>query len=731
VLLIGLFLLQSTATAVADTNSVYSTLPLQQFITEAARSNRVPPLELKGYTAHVESELALILRDSLGRELVGQLEQLAARAEWDRGGRYELHVVGFRAQSAGAPYSALSWTRMYTVPTLYGSRLVLGVNDGVTYDRRDSSFFKKRVERDRKDGLDTLRAIHPLAVDREKYYEYTGGDTVATLYSNGRAIRIVRVHVKPVRRPRSNFVAYVGELDFDADRHQLVRMRGRLVQISMPRRGLVATTTGAMAAAYLEFENAEVNGKYWLPTYQRSEFQAQMALLGDTRPIYRVVSRFSNFSLRTDTVVTLSEMDSVPPRLRSKLTFASKDSVSQFGKWDATLGSASGQVDGDDFDDLAPDRWKPTGKPRVDYWPKHFDEVVRYNRVEGMFTGVGGQVRFRDAMPGLSAHGSIGAAWEEQTFRGSATLALSRGHWIQSLRAERTLENTNDFRQSLDNGLGIGPLIGGVDDNDYLDRRVAAYSVSRIIKNVDKAVLGVEVAYVEDRNEVSRLKNGVFGSTAFRPNRNAMPGRYTRAIATLEFHPSVNGESLSPGVGALFRYQVASGDLNWQQLDARLAMRQYWRGLVLTSAVSGGAVFGSVLPPQAMYEMGGAMDLPSYSYKEFGGDRAALGSGLIAYYFPIWRTPWRIGPITIPGLSPGIGSGVSGGWAEASSPAARAALLALGGDGITPLSRPTGKIRGTMDYRFTLLSGALGVGIARAIDHPDRWKPYFGFGLNF
>src|ERR1051325_7719618 len=132
VLLIGLFLLQSTATAVADTNSVYSTLPLQQFITEAARSNRVPPLELKGYTAHVESELALILRDSLGRELVGQLEQLAARAEWDRGGRYELHVVGFRAQSAGAPYSALSWTRMYTVPTLYGSRLVLGVNDGVT-----------------------------------------------------------------------------------------------------------------------------------------------------------------------------------------------------------------------------------------------------------------------------------------------------------------------------------------------------------------------------------------------------------------------------------------------------------------------------------------------------------------------------------------------------------------------------------------------------------------------
>ena len=720
-----------------DTNrdSAYATPALRQFVTRAALSNRAAPRELLGYTAKVESELALILRDSLGREIVGQIEQLAARAEWDRDGRYELHVVGFRSQSAGAPYSALTWTRMYTVPTLYGNRLVLGMNDGISYTRRDTNAFRKRLEADRKAGRDSLRTIHPLAEDRERFYEYTGGDTVATLYSNGRAIRIVRVHVVPKRRPTSNFFAYNGELDFDADRHQLIRMRGRLVQVTAANPGVLLKGTGAIAVAYMEFENAEVNGKYWLPTSQRSEFQAQLGILGDTRPIYRIVSRFRDFSLRTDTVVTLGEMDSTPPppsvRLRSKLTFASKDSVSKYGQWQENIGSASGAVGSGDFDDLAPDVWKPTGKPRVDYWPKRFEDVLRYNRVEGMFTGVASQVRFRDAMPGLTARVSAGWAWEERTVRGVGALTLARGHWIQTLRAERALANTNDFMSVFESGLGIGPLFGGIDDNDYVDRWIGAYSVSRILKNVDRAIFTNEIAYIGDRREPSRLQNGVFGSLPFRPNRGAFSGNYVRGTSTLEFHSSVNAESLSPGIGALLRYEIASGDLDWQRAEAHVTLRNYWRGLLLASSLKAGAVTGAVIPPQTLFEMGGYADLPSYRYKEFGGDRAALGYGLIAYYFPVLRTPMRIGPITIPGISPGIGAGVSGGWTEASSPAARAALLALGGDGITPLSRPTDGVRGTADFRFTLLSGALGAGVARAIDHPDRWKPYFGFGLAF
>lgn len=73
-------------------DSVYATPALRTFISKAAVENRAPPLSLAGYNVTVESELALRLRDSLGREAVGQLEQLAARAEWERNGRYDLYV---------------------------------------------------------------------------------------------------------------------------------------------------------------------------------------------------------------------------------------------------------------------------------------------------------------------------------------------------------------------------------------------------------------------------------------------------------------------------------------------------------------------------------------------------------------------------------------------------------------------------------------------------------------
>ena len=706
-------------------DSTYSTPALRDFISRAAVQNRAPPPSLTGYSAKVETELAFILRDSLGREIVGQIEQLAARADWERSGLYELHVVGFRSQSLGAPYSALTFTRMYTVPTLYGNRLVIGMNDGIARTKADTIASRKRLQRDTAAGRDPFRAIHPLAADRDAYYRFSGGDTVATIYSRDRAIRLLRVEVTTVKQPTSNFAAFVGELDFDADRHQLVRMRGRLESVTTQKDPLFVRSTGAVAIAFMEFENAEINGQYWLPSYQRSEFQAQMGILGDVRPIYRIVSRFRNYRTEAngDTVAELSAMDSMP-RTQAKLTFASRDSVSRYGEWQENLGIASGRVGSDDFVDLAPDVWKTTGKARFDYWPRRLEDVARYNRVEGMFTGVSGMVRFRDQFPGLVTRGYVGFAWEEQTLRGALSASLSRGRWIHGARVERTLASTNDFLTVLDNGLSIGPLFSGIDDNDYVDRWTGAVSVTRVIRDIDRAILTTEGAFVRDFPERARLKNGLMGSIPYRPNRPAMRGDYGRSTTTLEWHPKVTGEALSPGLGARLTYEVAAGDLDWQRVEARLAMRRYWRGIVFASRIDGGALFATTLPPQIMYELGGGYDLPSYSYKEFGGDRAALGRGIAAYHFPFFRSPLRLGGLVLPGISPGIGTGVQAGWSEASSPAAQSALQLLG-------SVPTQGIRATADVRLTLLSGAIGAGFARPIDEPGKWKPFFVWGASF
>ena len=714
---------------VAD--STHAASALRDLISRAAAENRAPAPELAGYSATVETELALILRDSIGREIVGQLEQLAALATWQRANNeYELHVVGFRSQSLGAPYSALTFTRMYTVPTLYGNRLVIGMNDGLPRQPVDTAAVRRAIQRDSAEGRERYRAIHPLAADRDRYYRFTGGDTVATLYYSNRRIPIMRVFVAPVRRPESNFAAFEGELDFDAERHQLVRMRGRLVTISSEKLPLVARTTGALAVAFMEFENVEIDGRYWLPAYQRSEFQAQMGLLGDTRPIYRIISRFRDYRIHTDTAVLAAGADTLA-RTKARLTFAPADSVSAYSTWQENLGAASAEVSGGDFDDLAPDAWRPTGRPIMRFWPRYLEEVARYNRVEGLYTGVSASVNFRDAAPGLSLRGSTGLGWTSHSVRGGLSASLARDKWIHSARIERTLASTNDFLLTLESGLSLGPLFGGNDDADYVDRRAVALNTTRVFRDVDRALLTVEGAIVEDRAEVARLEKGVFGSELYRPNRNASPGHYVRGSARLEWHPRVTGESLSPGFGARLTYEVAAGDLDWQRVEARLAMRHYWRGFAFASRLDAGAVFGAVLPPQVMYEIGGVHDLPSYEYKEFGGDRAAVGRALAAYYVPFARSPLRIGRLVLPGISPGIGMGIQGGWTDATTEAARSALRSLGGDGITPLSRPTDRVRATADFRVTFLSGALGFGISRPIDQPGEWTPFFVWGAAF
>jgi hypothetical protein len=726
--------------AAAPSDSTYATPALRSFVGRASRENRAPPLALSSYGAKVETELAFILRDSLGREDVGQIEQLAARAEWERTGRYELHVVGYRAQSLGAPYSALTFTRMFTTPTLYGNRLAIGMNDGIPRNRADSSARRKRLREDSIAGRAPFRAIHPLSSDRDRFYRFTGGDTVAAIIAAGRTIRVVRVMALPVANPALNYVGFEGELDFDAERFQLVRMRGRFVEYRPVKDPLMVRTMGAVAMAYIEFENVEVGGKYWLPAMQRSEFQAQMGILGDVRPIYRIVTRFRDYKVSlgdtTEEVAVIDDSSSLPPLLpatRSKLTYASQDSVSSYGAWEENLGAKISSVGSDDFEDLAPDVWRPTGRPSFSYWPRRLEDIARYNRVEGMFTGVSGTLRMRDAVPGLTLRGMAGFAWEQETVRGAASASLSRRRWIHSARAERALAVTDDFLDPLDNGLSIGPMLSAVDDRDYLDRWTASMATTRVIRDVDRALLTTELAVVRDRPEIARLANGwtATGGQSFRPNRNAFEGDYVRGTVSLEYHPRVTGIGLSPGIGARIVYEVASGDLDWQRIEARLGARQFWKGLSFASRIDAGAVVGSVLPPQTLYEIGGGLNLPSYDYKEFGGDRAVLGRGMVGYQLPILRAPLRFGRWILPGIAPGLGAGIHGGWTGIASSAARTSLLALGGDGVTPLSVATERVRATVDVRLTLLSGTIGGGMARPVDHPDRWRPFFVWGASF
>ncbi len=95
-------------------------------------------------------------------------------------------MIGYRIRQLVPMVSVLSMLRRpWTAPTLYGNRLSFIFSGPPALRGEDSS----RVQ---------LLAVHPFALDRDEYYRFTGGDTVAQMRINDRTLNIVRVHVEPL-----------------------------------------------------------------------------------------------------------------------------------------------------------------------------------------------------------------------------------------------------------------------------------------------------------------------------------------------------------------------------------------------------------------------------------------------------------------------------------------------------------------------------------------------------
>jgi hypothetical protein len=663
--------------------------------------------------------MSLLMRDTLGRERAAQIEQLASGVRWTRGSEYAMHVVGYRAQSLGPSISTLSFLTGWTEPSLYGERILLG-----------AQFIASRRKGQTRDSL---FAVHPFASDRDLFYRFSGGDTVTTLRSPGRAIPIVRIHVTPHLRDSTRFAAFSGEVDVDATRHQIVRMRGQFVVLGKLKSGrsLIQRVPGVVAVAYSEFVNAEIDQKYWLPASQRTEFQTTIAALGRDRAVMRIVSRFNDYHVDDTSAVTASN-DSL--HIPHRTTWASSDSVSHFNNWESSLGDATTTAKASDFDDIGPDAWKVTGATRVELAPTNWDNVVRYNRVEGLFTGIETNVRMRSAFPGFTYGGAIGWAWTEKTLKGAAHASLKRGLNNFSLGVERSLASTNDFTiAGQAKSAGIGGAFGSLDDFDYVDRVSALGTLSHIVGSLDRALITAQMGAGSDREETARLDHGLIGGGKFRPNRGIDEGSYALGAVVVDIHPGSSDEFVQAGFGARLRYEVGHGDLDWQRVTVGISAREYFGPITIALNADGGAVIGKKIPPQTLFELGGSEILPGYGYKEFAGDQAALFRGFSSYTLPMLRAPRRIWrTLYMPGLAPGFAAGIQGGWTRMSSDAARASVARLGTlpDGEL-LSRETDGIRSTFGFGATLFSGNLHFGIARPIDRPAAWKFVAGFGPSF
>lgn len=713
--------LLSTGTAVAaqiaaiPADSTASISPLDRLLSEAAIVNAQIPMRLRAYRAQVESEMSIAIIDSGGRERTAQLEQIASAVRFRNPDRYDQRVVGYRSQAVGPTFSLMSIFGGWTTPTLYGNRLQLGVTSASSSNRTinpgNASF-----------------AIHPLAGNRRTYYTYEGGDTAVTLFStSGRRIPLVRVRVSPKPGAPGDAVLFFGDIYLDADRKQIVRMRGRMVEL---RDGEVTIKSGSRlpgvsGASFVELVNVEVNGEYWLPAYQRTELQARVSLFGDFRSIVRIVSRF--YDIRANDSSWAGP--EAAPGVAHHLTFASAATQQRYRDWRQPIGAASTDTYFAEFDDLAPEAWTTVGNASLRFRPRSLGEVFRFNRIEGVFTGVAAEHNFRDDSPGLSIRGSLGYAWAEKVPRGMLGAQRTLGRTTTGIRVERALAHTNDFQPPLSYGATLSALLGSADDFDYLDRRTATAFMARTYGAQRRSLLRIEAGAGSDNAVSQNVSKGLYVAKGqgFRPNRGIREGDYIRSAASLEINPQVSGLFVDRGVGLTLQYERADGDLRWQRLEVRTAARREVGPFQVFARGDAGTLLGTPAP-QALFELGGDLGLSAYDYKEFAGDRAALVRTVVGYTLPILRAPIRLPSLLIlPGLAPGFAAGVHGGWAEVSGPRAQQALLELGGitdieGNAMPLSRPTDGMRASAEFLVTFFSGALAFGVTRAIDQPDKWK---------
>lgn len=699
------------ATAAAS-DSTYATERVRQVVDAAAAVHARPPLGLASFEAHAETEIGVLVRHPDGDEVQAQVEQIAGSVGWRSDGSLLETVTGYRARFLGVTISVLSYLRVpWVVAPLYGDRVPLVfAEDSGTVARADTagagpaqgtrggaSAQRRRVPE---------RLVNPFGSDRARYYRFSGGDTVLTLRLPERTVPLVRVVVDPVRVPRDALV-FQGEIDLDATDHQIVRVHGQV--LGRPRKGsfvtriLSATLQGTF---FVDLENAEWEGT-WLPRRQWIELEAKAGFAED-RAVVRLVTDFSHVDVNAP--VPFPHADTLPGRPLRALHIAPMDSLRGFSAWRHELGTTVAATNASAFDDVTPDL-RPSGPPRFRFGTAGLSDVLRYDRVEGLFTGAGGRLDLGDAAPGVYVAAHAGYAWAEHTVRGSLEVDRRGRRWDAGVTAGRTLASTNDFPRSF----GARPTILGIfgtDDFDYVDRT----SLEAHVRIFDGSGDGLEVrtGAVRDRAPELHVAKAPLGGD-FRPLRPAQKGDYGHLLVAATLGGTAGGEYVAPGLSAGASWELARGGLDWQRVEGYARARTQRARWTLAGAVYGGRVFGDPPPPQELFELGSyAERLPGFAYKAFTGDRAVVGALQLMYALPVLEAPIRIRGFFLPAVAPAPSVELHAGCTGASASTARL----LDGFGWTG----TDGVRASLFLGIRVLGGAMGIGAARPLGQAGRWR---------
>jgi hypothetical protein len=270
----------------------------------------------------------------------------------------------------------------------------------------------------------------------------------------------------------------------------------------------------------------------------------------------------------------------------------------------------------------------------------NFDNaIVRYNRVEGIFLGIGSEKKFYwDGRRSWAAFGSVGWGFKSHTWRYNLGLArqfplVSDGGQIFELGVEGySLTDSKDRWIISTNENSAAAFFIHEDFLDYFSRRGGTGHVAWLTQG-SVVRTEVRIGYSADRYDslVLRTDWALFGGEKrFRPNPPVTEGKMRSVNAAIGFTTT---EKTSHGPEGWT--VTAAGEFGKKMTGSEFSFNQYVFDLRryqplgrydnINVRVRVGSAEG-ILPPQKMFELGGLGTLHAYRYKQDAGNRMVLAN---------------------------------------------------------------------------------------------------------
>ena len=717
-----LFLLQVAAPG-RDSN--YTSPALRDLVERAAAANALPPPDLRAYAARFESELAMIKGLPGPVEGTVTVDQVGGELRWDREKGYGQHQVGFRQETTGVPLPTSTFLYSgWVVPNLYGPELK-------TFGTASAEPTTPISARPRTEAVKT---VSPLSFDRDSIYRFAGGDTVMLDFPDGPPERLVLVRVAPRVDLPAKTQVFRGDIYLDPATAELRRMRGQLLTVGGPPDKTKQKVVDALVpnSSVMDVVNRRVAGAGLVPVYQRFDLMALLPFALDMQGAVRIITRLRD--VQVDTTTPPTEVSPLTPD-SSGVSHAPRDSARAYHEWTTGPTRMPSSVRIADLADVGPPKFGPEGSPVPLLRSPTSTDFIRYDRVEGLFTGLAVTLRLRDAFPGLSFRANGGYAWSEHAWRGGVVSTLARGPWTAEARAQAILAYITKFADPLTFGPGIGAILVN-DTYDYVDRTQYGVGLARSFGRLEDFRARVSLDWVEDHATVAALTTGPLGQT-YPANPPVDVLSYLRTRAQVAWNPQISARFAEPGIGANALWEHGGGDQSYDLVQVYLIGRANWKRFTFALVGNAGAVYSANPPTQQLILFGGTGSLPGYEWDQFGGDRAVVVKWMVNIPLPFLTEPIKVGKkASLPALAPNVSIRAYGGWSDASDAAAEASLARLGtrtdpNGQVVPFSVPTDGIKSSAQFRLGLFGSLIGLALSKAFDAGTDWTFNVDLGLAF